>query len=178
MIRLFVPDLAISHYSRLDIGALQARGIRLLLCDVDNTLSVKDETGCPKEAADFLIALKKAGIVPVLFTNNTRSHLERVFSGHPAADAATFCCKPLPFSILRTLKKHSVRRDQAAIVGDQLYTDMLAGHLAGITTILSLPLSDHERGDTKVMRMLEKPLYDVMERRGLLKRGKRDVRIL
>lgn len=178
MMRLFLPDQAVARYDRLDLRTLQKAGIRLLFCDVDNTLCDVTSGGCSREAAAFLVSLKRAQIIPVLFTNNTRAHFERVFAGHPDCASVTFCCKPLPFSIRQVLRAYGLRPSQAAILGDQLYTDMLAGHLAGIRTILCMPLSTQERPDTKLMRRLEEPLYRSMERRGFLKREEHDVRIL
>lgn len=171
MNHLFLPDQWVDSYEQLDLPALHQRGVRVLLCDVDNTLSRLQEQECSLEADAFLRRVKAAGIQPVLVTNNTKKHLDAVFGGHSAGKSYTFCCKPLPFSIWRVLKDCQASVGQAAILGDQLCTDMAAGNLAGIQTILTRPLQKAERGDTKIMRRIEKVLIAHYQRKGIWRRN-------
>ena len=43
--------------------------------------------------------------------------------------------KPLPFKISKAVKKLGFKKDEVALVGDQIFTDILGGNLAGINTI-------------------------------------------
>ena len=63
--------------------------------------------------------------------------------------------KPLPFAFLRALQLLGVRRRDAAMVGDQLFTDVLGASLLGIRTILVEPLSRTDLPHTLVLRRLE-----------------------
>jgi len=49
-----------------------------------------------------------------------------------------------------------LRPEQTAIVGDQLFADVLAGRLAGLFTILVRPTSPSEPLWTRVKRPLER----------------------
>lgn len=175
---LFLPDLAVDSYKELDLAALKAAGIRLLLCDVDNTISVLGDTACHDDVTNFLHKVKASGLDVVLFTNNTRAHALRVLHGKPDVPLRTFVCKPLPFSIWRVLLEKRLAPSQAAVFGDQLFTDILGGSLAGVKTILSAPLSEKERKDTQFLRRLEERVYASLERKGKLKREGHHVRIL
>jgi len=42
------------------------------------------------------------------------------------------------------------------VVGDQLFTDVLGGNLAGLHTVLVPPLSRRELGYTRLVRRLER----------------------
>ena len=42
----------------------------------------------------------------------------------------------MPFKFWKVIKKHGYTKKEVAILGDQLFTDMLGGHLAGIYTDL------------------------------------------
>ena len=52
----------------------------------------------------------------------------------------------------------SVTPSQGAVVGDQLYTDVLGGKLVGMRAILDDPLSTREFFTTKFVRWLERPV--------------------
>lgn len=165
------PDVYIQSYKTLDIQALTGRGIQVLLCDIDNTLAPIGQTKCPPAVLQFFRQLKQAGITPVLFSNNTSSHIEEVLEGHGVENIASFCCKPLPFSLKKVMKAQNVQPEQTAILGDQIFTDLLCGKLSGITTVLTDPLSRQERNDTKLMRLLEKPVYRWLARHERFRRG-------
>lgn len=176
--KLFLPDLAIDSYAQLDLAALKKRGIRLLLCDIDNTLACHTDTHCRPQAVKFLKAVQKQGIDVVLFTNNTKKHANRVMNGCPDFVMHWLCCKPLPFSFWFEMIRYRLKPSQVAVMGDQLFTDMLGGHLAGAFTILSSPLYEDEPKDTQLMRHLEKPVFARLEKQGRLKREGQHVKIL
>jgi len=48
-----------------------------------------------------------------------------------------------------------VSGDQAAVIGDQIFTDILGGNRAGLYTILVKPLARREFMGTKIARSLE-----------------------
>lgn len=175
---LFLPDDAVDSYRDLDLQKLKDQGIRLLFVDIDNTLTTEQDTSISPDAAAFLNRVSRYGIAPVLFTNNTRKHVQRVLGGHPDIDLQTFVCKPLPISIWRILFKYRVHPHEAIVFGDQLFTDILGGQLAGVKTILCAPITRNERPDTRFLRVLENGIYDRLERKGKLKRRGQHVRIL
>lgn len=175
---LFLPDYAVDSYQSLDVYNLKNQGIRLLFVDIDNTLTTEQDAAIRPQAVEFLNRLIQAGMIPVLFTNNTKKHVERVLHGYPDIHLQTFVCKPLPFSIWRVLMHYRLQPAQAAVFGDQLFTDILGGQLAGVKTILSSPLTQDERMDTKILRKLENIVYGRLERKGKLKRRGQHVRIL
>lgn len=114
----------------------------------------------------------------MLFTNNTKAHVERVMSGYPDVELVSFTCKPLPFSFWKVLARRHLRPSQAIVLGDQLFTDILGGQLAGVPTILCAPLSENERKDTRFLRLLENQVYRFWENRGKLRREDGHVRLL
>jgi hypothetical protein len=95
-----------------------------------------------------------AGFRVCLVSNNWH---ERV---HTAAEELGFglvsrAVKPLPFAFLTALKRVESSRKRAAVVGDQVFTDVLGGKLAGIRTVLVQPLSSSDLPHTLFLRRLE-----------------------
>ena len=48
------------------------------------------------------------------------------------------------------------KKEEAVIVGDQIFTDVYGGNLVGIQTILVQPVSDRDEWKTKIKRGIEK----------------------
>jgi HAD superfamily phosphatase (TIGR01668 family) len=69
--------------------------------------------------------------------------------------------KPLPFGYLRAIKKLNVKKSEAAIVGDQIFTDVLGGNLVGMKTILLTPIKLEDSYGFRFKRWLEKFVYKI-----------------
>ena len=52
--KLFTPDYYVESYRALDVERLKQHGIRLLVCDIDNTLAAHDEP-LPDDAAKAFV---------------------------------------------------------------------------------------------------------------------------
>lgn len=176
--RFLLPDQSVPSFDQLDIRSLKEQGIQILFVDIDNTISAYADTACSLSASRFLKRVKAAGIEPVLFTNNTKKHVDTVLAGRPDTDLMTFCLKPSPVALLRALRVRKLHPSQAAVLGDQLFTDMLCGRLAGARTILCGRVSQVERRDTSIMRFFENLAYTRMEKQGKIERRDGYVRIL
>ena len=64
--------------------------------------------------------------------------------------------KPLPLGCLAGVKKLGVPRTRAAMVGDQIFADVMAGRLAGLFTVLVRPTSPVEPWFTRLKRPAER----------------------
>ncbi|WP_297853726.1 YqeG family HAD IIIA-type phosphatase [Meiothermus sp.] len=134
---------------------LQVRGLRALLLDLDNTLVPYKTYGeAPRDLLEWLQTLKDAGIQIMLVSNGSRGRVrywcERlgVLGFGPAG-------KPW-FGFRKALRQLALSPREVAVVGDQLFTDVLGGNLIGAYTILIPPLSKRELGYTRLVRKLER----------------------
>ena len=64
--------------------------------------------------------------------------------------------KPNPASFRRAAQALGLPPHQVGMVGDQLFTDVLGGNLAGLHTILVHPLIDNALPHTRLARLLER----------------------
>jgi predicted HAD superfamily phosphohydrolase YqeG len=71
--------------------------------------------------------------------------------------------KPLPFGCKDGVRKLRLNPRRTAIVGDQLFSDVLAGRLAGLYTILVRPTSAEEPWFTRIKRPVERRLLQRIE---------------
>jgi HAD superfamily phosphatase (TIGR01668 family) len=139
----------------IDIDTLVAAGVRLVLLDRDNTCVPRDTHVAPPAVKAWLGRLRDAGISACLLSNNFHS-------GEVAASACELGCrvvdhamKPAPFSAWVAMARMGVGPEQTVIVGDQVFTDILAGNLAGVRTILVRPQSRRDLWYTQIFRLGE-----------------------
>lgn len=106
-------------------------GIQLLLCDIDNTLVAYDEE-CPnQDVIDFINKLKMNGIEVALCSNSPSSRGKNFGKHLPVSNTYPFSCKPFPFCFKKAMRDHGLKANQIAILGDQMYTDILGGNIWG-----------------------------------------------
>jgi uncharacterized protein len=152
---LLSPDLYLRSVCDIDLAALHAEGVDTLLMDLDNTLLPRDSSIVPTSVVEWAASLRDSGFTVVLVSNNWH---ERV---HAVAEELGFmlvakAVKPLPFAFWRALSLAATTRKRAAVVGDQLFTDVLGGKLIGSKTIMVLPLSASDLPHTLLLRRVER----------------------
>lgn len=157
--QLLTPDRIVRHVSDVSPVLLaEQHGIRAVICDLDNTLAEWHSEHIADEVIDWLQALKQTGI-GVCIASNTRnlSRLERVAGAMGIAHVPGNANKPGTSGLKRALALLGAHSGEAAMVGDQLFTDIVAGNRLGLYTVLVNPLGPHEFIATKVIsRNLER----------------------
>jgi uncharacterized protein len=134
---------------------LEAAGIRGLIVDLDNTLVGFRETELAQEHLDWVARALERGFRIVMLSNNFSLRVNSL-----AAQLNVTCfpnaLKPLPFGFLRAKRCLQLRRREIAVVGDQLFTDVLGGKICGLYTILTEPIERKDFGLTRFFRFFER----------------------
>ena len=63
--------------------------------------------------------------------------------------------KPAPFALCRAMEMHGATPDKTVMIGDQVFTDVAAGNLAGVRTVLVRPQSRRDLWYTQIFRVFE-----------------------
>ena len=66
--------------------------------------------------------------------------------------------KPIPAALFVAMHKLGAKRSETVMVGDQLSTDVLAAHNAGIAAYLLAPLVEQDLKHTQYVRMIERAI--------------------
>ena len=134
MIKRLRPDLTVQNLEEVDCHKLRARGIRALLMDLDNTLVPWNSHDLAPETRLWLEEAKVCGLGLCLVSNAHSRRLERVLEGLdiPFVPKAR---KPRKAGFRNGLKMLHALPGETAIVGDQLFTDVLGGNRLGLYTI-------------------------------------------
>lgn len=152
---IFKPTLRFNRITDIAPVFLQERKITTLLLDVDNTLTKHNSHEVTEDIRAWLNSLKDFNINPIIYSNNKKGRIE------PLAKDLNLkfiysAKKPLKGKFKTTLKNLGVKPESAAIVGDQIFTDILGGNRAKITTIFVNYISPESGWFFKLKRRFER----------------------
>ena len=142
----------------IDVDGLVDAGIRCVLIDRDNTIVPRDTKQAPKSALAWLDALRAAGIKVCMVSNNFHSREVEESARELGCKVVHHAMKPAPCAVRRALKLMGVTADEAVLVGDQVFTDVIAGNLAGVRPILVDPQSTTDLWYTHIFRVFERAI--------------------
>ena len=152
----FLPRLMTEKLTDITPELLRSRKIRLLMLDFDNTIVPYTTTQPTEEMEAWLKAMNDLPDIRLCIVSN--SHNDRVpkFCRERGIDVITHAKKPFPKGINECLAKYGIPASEAALVGDQIYTDTLGANGTGVTSILVKAIDNHNFW-LKARHVLEKP---------------------
>ena len=162
---MLTPDLRVESVLALDPPWLRSLGIASLLLDVDCTLKRYGEPQPPPPTRAWLETLRAEGFGMCLVSNGRSARLRNL------ADAlrlplVTKACKPFPYACRSAMRRLGFDPQCTAMVGDQIFADVMAGRLAGVRTILVQPIHpEDEPWFTRFKRPWERLVLARLDRR-------------
>lgn len=135
-----IPRGVYSSVTEIAPKALAARGIRLVLADLDNTLVPYKVTQPPPEVIAWKEALEEAGIALFLLSNSRKPGRAQKFAEKLGIPFQGRSGKPKRAGYLRAMERMGVTPEQTVMVGDQIFTDTLGANNAGVTPLLVEPI--------------------------------------
>lgn len=120
--------------------ALARRGIRLLLADLDNTLVPYGIPLPDEKLRAWRDELAEHGVTLFVLSNNRHENRPRIFAEGLEVPYIGHAGKPKTPSFFKAMEQMGVTAEQTAIIGDQIFTDVLGGNRAGVKTILVKPI--------------------------------------
>ncbi len=155
-LRRFCPSQAVDSILEIDPAALAAAGKKLIMLDVDNTLLVWRSEDIPATTHDWVDRAQAAGL-KLCILSNTRNpgRLDRLAT---AMDIPYYLgkFKPSTFMYQKALQEFGVSADDAIMIGDQIFTDILGANRTGIDAIWVRQMAPVDFVGTKISRMGEK----------------------
>ncbi|UTB75760.1 HAD family hydrolase [Latilactobacillus curvatus] len=155
MLKNFKPTWMVNAIYDLTPEQLKAKGIKAVLTDLDNTLIAWNNPDGTPQLKAWLAQMQAAEITVMVVSNNNHDRVQRALSELQLPFIAR-ANKPLATGITKTKKQLGLSRHEVVMVGDQLITDMHAGNVAGVRTILVKPIIDSDAWNTSINRFFEK----------------------
>ena len=159
-----LPKIIAEKLTDITPELLRSRNIRLLMLDFDNTIVPYTTTVPTEEMETWLQSMNALPDISLCIVSN--SHNDRVpkFCRERNLAVITHAKKPFPKGIRECLAKYGVPASEAALVGDQIYTDTLGANAAGVTSILVKAIHNHNFW-LKARHVLEKPFIFAARKR-------------
>ena len=159
-----LPKLITDQLTDITPELLRRRNIRLLMLDFDNTIVPYTTTTPTAEMETWLAEMNALPDIQLCIVSN--SHNDRVpkFCRERNMEVITHAKKPFTKGINECLEKFGIPAAEAALVGDQIYTDTLGANSAGVTSILVKAINNHNFW-LKARHVLEKPFIFAARKR-------------
>ncbi|MFA6948575.1 MAG: YqeG family HAD IIIA-type phosphatase [Eubacteriales bacterium] len=158
MIRKYLwPTHFYEDIYKITPNMLKNEGIDALICDIDNTIVTYDDPEPTETAARWLSDMRGAGISLAFVSNNEQARVER-FCRTLGCYYMAKSGKPGSRGLCGAMEHMGTTRQNTAMLGDQLFTDIFAGSRIGLRTILVLPIKDKLTPLFRFKRALEKPI--------------------
>jgi uncharacterized protein len=144
-----------------DINAdeLKKEGIRFIVFDFDNTLTFHGSEMLSSNILMFLDHLITESFSIFILSNAKKQRMDKVLK-KLKFEGRGMSYKPVPFILNKVIRDHGFAKNEVVLIGDQIFTDIIAGNLAKIKTILVERISDNESAGIKLRRKLESALIN------------------
>ena len=165
--RHLCPDLWVDRIVDVDLQALRKQGVSTLFFDLDNTLVGWRSKVVSDEVLAWIAAAKSSGFKLHIVSNSLHrrvSHFTALL-GIPGTASAV---KPRKTVFLDALQTVGSGPGETAIIGDQIFTDILGGKRSGLFTILVSPVDKRELPTTGIARIPERMILGIFKSKGLL----------
>lgn len=159
--KLLTPDLYVESVLHIDLNKLKEENIKGLIIDIDNTLVAWDIKYASNKTKEWLLSLKKEGFEVCLVSNNTEDRVV-TFNEELKLLAIHRATKPRTLPFKRAMKLMGTKVNSTAVIGDQIFTDVLGGNRMGLYTVLVIPIESKEFWWTTVVRKLERHILRIV----------------
>lgn len=144
----------------IDYDTLYAKGKRIILFDLDNTLISYFESVASIRLATLGKKLLDMGFKTYVLTNNHGSRIEKFMKSFPATLYGSHMQKPFAYKIKSFLKTQEIYDySQIVMIGDQLVTDIKCANRLKVDSVLIKSISrESEHFYTRINRLREKSI--------------------
>jgi len=137
-----IPTYKTKELTDLTPEMLKKHGIRFLMMDFDNTI-VPYTRNEPTEQMDAWLKMMVASDIQLCVVSNTRKDRVNQFCAPYGIPVIMRAKKPGTGGIYEALGKYGYAQDEAALVGDQIFTDTFAANNAHVRSILVEAIDNH-----------------------------------
>lgn len=131
----FIPDYMFDNVLRIKPEFFADNDIRYIVTDIDNTLATYGESVADEKIRDWLGKVEACGVRIALISNNKedRVYMFNSVLGYLTTSRAG---KPGKKKLLKLMKKMGAEPEKTCLIGDQIFTDVLCAHRAGIRALM------------------------------------------
>ena len=135
------PNFYYKKVEEITIETLMRNKIKLLILDVDNTL-IDYYKNLSEEVKQWTKEMKGQGIKLYILSNTNNKEKVETVAKELQIPYKYFAMKPLKKGFKNIQKETNIKPENIAVVGDQIFTDVLGGNRSNMFTILVDPIDN------------------------------------
>ena len=129
------PDYNLESIFDINLDDLKARGIKIILSDLDSTVMPSKSGEFPQKVSNWIDNLRNNFCFAIISNNKSEEYINKVKS-QCNFDVIGYANKPSCKVMREYITSKGYKPTEVAMVGDRPLTDILAGKFLGCTTIL------------------------------------------
>lgn len=129
---VFHADKKFERFEDVTPALLKKEKVKLLLCDLDNTLRLHSEKEPADELADWVEECRDAGVKIMIVSNNGRKKMMQKFCEPLGIDCVWWAKKPISTKLTAAMEEYKVKPEDTVMLGDKWSTDVLAAKFAKV----------------------------------------------
>ena len=129
---IFCADKKFERFEDVTPDLLKRENVKLLLCDLDNTLRLHSEKEPADELYDWIEECRNAGTKIVVISNNGRKKMMQKFCAPLNIDCVWWAKKPMSTKLTEAMREYGFKPSETVMLGDKWSTDVLAARFAKI----------------------------------------------
>jgi len=159
-LRIFYPKLHVKDVQSIDLDKLRRLGITNLLVDLDETLRKRNSSYVPRTSVVWVEKVKSAGFKVCITSNNPFPWKNGKIASIFKVPCSFLALKPFPLALKHAMGLLGSDPSNTALIGDQLFTDILGANILGIYSVLVDPITGAEKGIfRRIIRWLEQKVF-------------------
>ena len=151
---ILYPNLYINSVKDIEYEMLNKNNIKGLILDVDNTL-LDYYKNMPEGIEEWCKNLKEKGIKFCIVSNSNNKDKVNNVSKRLGIPYIFFAKKPLKGGLNKAAKLMELKNNEVAVVGDQIFTDILGANRCKMFSILVDPINEKDMFVTIIKRPIE-----------------------
>lgn len=148
------PKIYLKKVQEITYQMLQENGILGVILDVDNTL-IDYYKNMPEGVQKWCENLKKQGIKFCIASNSNKKEKVEMVANKLDIPYIYFAKKPLKRGLRKACAIMQIEPEKVAVVGDQIFTDILGANRTGMHSILVEPIEEKDIFITLIKRPIE-----------------------
>lgn len=148
------PDYYCKDVTAISLDFLKEHNIKGIILDVDNTL-IDINKNMLSGAKEWHDKIRKEGIKSIILSNSNKVEKVRNVANVLDIEYINLAKKPLKSGFKKAKSKLELNEENIAVIGDQIFTDVIGANRCKMFSILVEPISEKDLLITKWKRPIE-----------------------
>lgn len=160
---MIYPNDYFEKIDEITIEYLKKNDIKALILDMDNTL-INRSSEMPENVLKWAKEIRGQGVKLIIVSNSNKKNKLDKISNLLGIEYILFAKKPLKSGLMKAVKLLGENVNNIAVVGDQIFTDVIGGNRCKMYTILVDAIEEKDFWYTAWKRPIENKIKEKIKK--------------